>query len=90
MDDELTLAELPVGCSAFITEIEADAAERARLSQLGLTPGTGCQWNFRRRRAFVTTKSELHAMAAVPSIGESCHPNAGYSAPAAIGIPSTL
>ena len=40
MDDELTLAELPVGCSAFITEIEADAAERARLSQLGLTPGT--------------------------------------------------
>ncbi|MCR5305385.1 MAG: ferrous iron transport protein B [Oscillospiraceae bacterium] len=40
MDDELTLAELPVGCSAIITEIEADAAERARLSQLGLTAGT--------------------------------------------------
>ena len=40
MDDELTLAELPVGCSAFITEIEADAVECARLSQLGLTPGT--------------------------------------------------
>lgn len=40
MDDELTLAELPVGCTAVIQAIEADAAERARLSQLGLTAGT--------------------------------------------------
>jgi len=48
------------------------------------------QRNFRRRRAFVTTKSELHAIAAVPSMGCRRHPKNGYSAPAAIGIPSTL
>src|SRR5690606_6927276 len=42
------------------------------------------------RRLFPTTLTELNAMAALARIGLSSTPNAGYSAPAAIGIPALL
>ena len=44
----------------------------------------------RSRNAFVTTETELMAMAAPAKIGESRRPNAGYSTPAATGMPSAL
>jgi hypothetical protein len=40
----------------------------------------------RRRSEFVTTETELNAMAALASIGLSNIPKNGYSAPAATGI----
>lgn len=42
------------------------------------------------RRLFVTTDTELKAMAAAANIGFSRKPVKGYSTPAAIGIPVTL
>ncbi|MNC99458.1 hypothetical protein D3C83_177590 [compost metagenome] len=44
----------------------------------------------RSRSAFVTTETELIAIAAPAKIGESSKPNTGYSTPAAIGTPSAL
>jgi ZIP family zinc transporter len=47
----------------------------------------------RHRRSLselVTTLTLLKAIAALARIGERSSPNAGYSAPAAIGIPTTL
>ena len=42
------------------------------------------------RSALVTTDTELSAMAAPAKIGESRSPKAGYSTPAATGMPSAL
>ena len=47
-------------------------------------------FTLRRRKALVTTETELIAMAAPANIGESSSPNAGYSTPAAMGTPSAL
>ena len=44
----------------------------------------------RSRKLFVTTLTELRAIAALAMIGLSINPVTGYSAPAAIGIPITL
>jgi hypothetical protein len=44
----------------------------------------------RNRKLFNTTLTELNAIAALASTGLSNTPNAGYSAPAATGIPMTL
>ena len=42
------------------------------------------------RNALVTTDTELIAMAAPANIGDSSNPNAGYSTPAASGMPRAL
>src|SRR6056297_3876982 len=44
----------------------------------------------RRRRALLSTKTELSAIAPAPSIGDSRMPKAGYSTPAATGISAVL
>ena len=44
----------------------------------------------RSRKAFVTTETELIAIAAPAKIGDSSNPKNGYSTPAAIGTPSAL
>jgi hypothetical protein len=44
----------------------------------------------RNRSAFVTTDTELNAIAAPANIGESRIPKAGYSTPAARGMPRAL
>ena len=44
----------------------------------------------RSRKLFVTTLTELRAIAALAMIGLSISPVTGYSTPAAIGIPITL
>ncbi len=44
----------------------------------------------RRRKALVTTETELIAIAAPAKIGESSRPKNGYSTPAAIGTPNAL
>jgi hypothetical protein len=44
----------------------------------------------RSRKLFVTTLTELKAIAALAMIGLSINPVTGYSTPAAIGIPITL
>jgi len=44
----------------------------------------------RNRSAFVTTLTELRAIAALARLGVSCHPVHGASTPAAIGMPTTL
>ena len=44
----------------------------------------------RSRRLFATTLTELNAIAALARMGLSSMPNAGYSTPAAIGMPMTL
>ena len=51
-----------------------------------------CQANraLRSRRLFPTTLTELNAIAALASMGLRSSPNAGYSTPAAIGMPMTL
>ena len=41
-------------------------------------------------KEFVTTLTELNAMAAPAMIGLSSHPVNGYNTPAAIGMPSIL
>ena len=43
-----------------------------------------------RRNALVTTDTELNAMAAPAKIGDKSRPNAGYSTPAATGMPIAL
>lgn len=43
-----------------------------------------------KRKALVTTDTELSAMAAPANMGDSSSPNTGYSTPAAIGMPSAL
>jgi len=43
-----------------------------------------------RRRAFVTTETELRLIAAAAMTGLSSRPNTGYSTPAAIGTPAAL
>ena len=43
-----------------------------------------------RRRALDTTETELRAIAAAANIGFSRMPKDGYSAPAAIGMPTVL
>lgn len=40
MEDEISLAALPVGESGIVTGIRGDDAERIRLAQLGIIPGT--------------------------------------------------
>ncbi len=45
---------------------------------------------FRSRSEFVSTDTELRAMAPAASIGDSSQPVNGYSSPAATGMPSTL
>lgn len=44
----------------------------------------------RSRRLFITTLTELKAMAALARTGLSISPVKGYKAPAAMGIPITL
>jgi hypothetical protein len=44
----------------------------------------------RSRSEFVTTLTELNAIAALARMGLSNSPSAGYSAPAATGMPITL
>jgi len=44
----------------------------------------------RSRSEFVTTVTELKAIAALANTGESSRPKAGYSTPAATGMPITL
>jgi len=44
----------------------------------------------RSRRLFATTLTELNAIAALARIGDRSNPNAGYSTPAATGMPTTL
>ncbi len=44
----------------------------------------------RSRSALPTTDRELNVMAALAMTGERRRPNAGYSAPAATGTPTTL
>lgn len=43
-----------------------------------------------RRRLFMTTLTELNAMAALASTGLNIRPVNGYNAPAATGMPITL
>lgn len=45
---------------------------------------------FRNRSEFITTETELSAMAAAASIGCKAGPPKGTSNPAATGMPSTL
>ncbi len=49
-------------------------------------------YNFfvRRRSAFVTTNTELSDMAKLPTMGDKSKPYAGYSKPAARGMPMLL
>lgn len=68
--------------------------ERGRLGEgidADLHPGI-CQERraVRNRSAFVTTLTELTAIAALARVGVSCHPVQGASTPAATGIPTTL
>lgn len=44
----------------------------------------------RSRKLFITTLTELNAMAALASTGLSISPVKGYKAPAATGMPTTL
>src|SRR5690606_11794681 len=50
----------------------------------------GCSRARRSRRLLPTTLTELNAIAALASTGLSSTPNAGYSTPAATGMPMTL
>src|SRR5690606_15384217 len=50
----------------------------------------GCSRARRSRKLLLTTLTELNAIAALASTGLSSTPNAGYSTPAAIGMPMTL
>ena len=62
----------------------------------GAAFATGAAAFFRRllqprsRRALLTTHTELRLMAAAAIMGFSVIPNAGYSAPAATGMPMAL
>ena len=47
-------------------------------------------FTFRKRKAFVTTETELKLMAAAAIIGLNSRPKRGYNTPAAIGTPSAL
>ena len=52
--------------------------------------GGGHSWSWRKRMELLITETELKLIAAAATIGDSSRPNAGYSAPAAIGTPSAL
>ena len=47
-------------------------------------------FEFRNRKAFKSTETELKLIATAANMGESNHPKTGYKTPAAIGIPNVL
>ena len=61
----------------------------ARCSLTG-RPTNGYNFTFLSRSAFDITDTELNVIAAAAIIGFNRMPNAGYSTPAASGIPSAL
>ena len=65
---------------------------RALLIRRILLPArrVGYRRNRRNRRALPTTETELRLIAALAIMGERSRPNAGYSAPAARGMPRPL
>jgi hypothetical protein len=68
------------------------AAEARRLGWLPVPggPGKAHRCVKRSRSALPTTDTELRLIAAAATIGLSSRPKAGYSTPAASGMPSTL
>ena len=59
-------------------------------AEVAATSGMGLGLKRRSRLAFATTDSDDIAIAAAAMIGLKVSPNAGYSAPAAIGMPRLL